>query len=102
MATATERRAERAQAHQIAQAALSSLVASAIAAAWLRLFDRHDLRGSQRRLAVAVEAIVQHYGRGASAAVLTHYRNERRAQGVNGTSPGLRQSPPLAAMMMAG
>ena len=96
MATAAQLRAERSQAHQLAQASLSSLVAVAIARAWARLFDPHDLRGSSQRLTVAVEAITQHYGRGASSAALTHFRNERRAQGVTGPSPRLKPAEPQA------
>lgn len=96
VATATELRAERSQAHQLAQASLSALVAQAIAQAWFRLFDPHDLRGSRQRLVVATQVIVEHYGRGASTAALTHYRNERRAQGANGPAPSLRPAPPQA------
>ena len=94
MATAAQLRTERSQAHRLAQASLAGLVARAIAHAWARLFDPHDLRGSSQRLTVAVEAVVQHYGRGASAGALTHFRNERRAQGVTGPIPRLRPAQP--------
>ena len=90
-------RSNRSEAFRLTQSGISGLVAEAIAQAWAKLFDPHDLRGSRRRLAVALEAIVQHYGRAGSAAALTHYRNERRAQGVNTPAPRLQPAQPQSA-----
>lgn len=88
-ATQADRRSERSHAHRIGQASLAVLAARAFAHAWARLFDPHDLRGSSQRLAVAVEAITSRYGRASSAAALTHFRNERRAQNVTAPIPRL-------------
>ena len=78
-----------AEQHQAAQAALTSSVAAAVAAAWLHFLDIHDLKGSTPKLAAAVQAIVQRYGRASASAALVYYRNERRAAGITGRPPRL-------------
>lgn len=89
MARPAADREVRSETHRAAQAALASLVGSAVRDAWAKLVDPHNLKSSSVNLTTAVEAVVNHYGRAQAAAALTHYRNERRAAGIAGPIPRL-------------
>lgn len=81
---ADERQAEQ---HRRAQAALAAAAIVPIPDLWARFFNLHDLRGTSRLLAPAIQALVRQYGRAGASQALVQYRNERRAAGVAGRAP---------------
>lgn len=76
---------QRSEQHRAAQASFAALAVAALARAWPRLFDVHDLKDSSRRLSPVLTTLVRQYGRASASAALTQYRNERRLARAGGS-----------------
>lgn len=75
-----------AEAHQEGQAALASLALPLLEQAWA-LFDPANIQASIERFRMAVQAVVEFYGRASAAAALDRFKAARKAAGVPGTAP---------------
>lgn len=75
-----------AEAHQEGQAALAGLALPLLEQAWA-LFDPNAIEATVERFRMAVQAVVEFYGRASAALALEHFRVARREAGVLGRAP---------------
>lgn len=72
-----------AEAQRAGQEALAAAALPLLSRSW-SLVDLQDLQGSLPRFRMAVQAVVEYYGRASAAAAVEWFRQERRAAGVVG------------------
>ena len=76
------------EAHQEGQEALAALALPLLQKAWA-LFDPNLIEASVERFRMAVQAVVEFYGRAAAAAALDHFKTSRAAAGIPGRAPSV-------------
>lgn len=75
-----------AEAHQEGQAALAALALPLLEQAWA-LFDPENIEATIERFRMAVQAVVEFYGRASAAAALDRFKEVRREAGIPGRAP---------------
>lgn len=88
------------QAEQARQAALTALLAAAMARAF-QLIDINDLPGSLPRFRVAVTALVHKYGQASASLAARWYAGQRTAAGIPGRYVPIAADPAGAAQIRA-
>lgn len=84
--------------HQVGQEALAGLVPALTLQAW-PLLDVHDISGTIDDFLAAVTALVQRFGRMSAVAALDHFRAQRVAAGVSGSTNPTMPADPAPAVI---